>query len=155
MPETRPDAPRYLRKREGRAADSAAAVDVTDLLSRLAEQTEELAEARVRQKHAEADLERKTREMDAERKAHLETRRQLETDCRELEAEANEVTAECRELEAEVARERKTRTQTEADLKRTQDRVAALQHQLQVAWAQLEHGGSEAEQRPWWGRLGS
>jgi chromosome segregation ATPase len=155
MPQTRPDAPRYLRTRDAGGADSTAAVDVTDLLTRLAEQTEELAEARVRQNHAEADLSRRTREMDAERKAHLETRRKLETDCRELEAEANEVTAECRELEAEVARERKTRTKVEADLKRTQDRIAALQHQLQVAWAQLEHGGSQAEQRPWWRRLGS
>jgi chromosome segregation ATPase len=155
MPETRPDGPRYLRERDAPTGDSSATVDVTDLLARLAECTEELAEARVRQKHAEATLKRTTREMDAERKAHTETRQQLETDCRELEAECNEVTAECRDLEAEVARERKARSAVQADLKRAQDRIAALQHQLQIAWAQLQQGRSEAEQRPWWGRLDS
>jgi hypothetical protein len=77
------------------------------------------------------------------------------TDCGELEAEAIEVKADCRHLEAEVGREGKARTKVDPDLKRAQDRIAALQHQLWVARAQLEHGGPQAEQRPWWGQLGS
>jgi chromosome segregation ATPase len=151
MAEARQDGPRFLYERDAATADITASVDVADLLTRLAEQTEALAEARVRQKHAEAELKRKSREMDAERKAHSQTRQQLETDCRELEAECNEVTAECRDLQAVAAGERKARAGVEAELKRAEDRAAALQ----VAWAQLQQGGSQAEQRPWWARLGS
>jgi hypothetical protein len=154
MPDTRSDAPRYLRERDASTADTTATVDVTDLLRRLAERTEELAEARVRQKHAEANLKKKTREMDTERKARGKTRQQLEADRRNLAELRDQVTAQFRTLEAQVARERKARAAVEADLKRAQDRAAALQHQLQVARAQLEQGGTEPEQRPWWGRLG-
>jgi chromosome segregation ATPase len=155
MAEARQDGPRFLYERDAATTDVTASVDVADLLTRLAEQTEALAEARVRQKYAEAALKRKTREMEEERKAHSQTRQRLETDCRELEAECNEVTAECRDLQAEAARERKARAVVEADLKRAQDEVAALQHQAKVAWAQLQQGGSQAEHRPWWARLGS
>jgi chromosome segregation ATPase len=155
MPETRPDAPRYLRTGSGHTADNAAVVDATDLLARLAERTEELAEARVRQKHAEAGLKRRTQELDAERKAHREVRQRLETDCRELQAECEQVSAECGALEAEVARQQEARTAAEVDLKRAQDRVASLEHQLQIAWAQLQQDGTGAEQRPWWSRSSS
>jgi chromosome segregation ATPase len=155
MTDTRPDAPRYLHERDASAADATATVDLADLLSRLAERTEELAEARVSQKHAEATLKQKTREWDKERKAHREARRQLETDCRELETESTQIRTERGELEAEVEREREARTAAEADLKRMQERVGSLQHQLKIAWAQLQQGGPEAEQRPWWSRLGS
>ena len=155
MTDTRPDAPRYLHERDASAADARATVDLADLLSRLAERTEELAEARVSQKHAEADLKQKTREWVMERKAHREARRQLETDCRELETECTQIGTERRELEAEVEQEREARAAVEADLKRMQDRVASLQHQLKIAWGQLHRGGTEAEQRPWWNRLGS
>jgi hypothetical protein len=125
-----------------------------DLLARLADRTEELAEARVRQKHAEADLNRKTRELASERKARGHARKPLETDRRELEAEYREVSAECRDLEAEIGRERNARTADEAELKRVQYRVAALQQQLQFAWAQLQER-TEGAQRSWWSRLGS
>jgi chromosome segregation ATPase len=155
MADTRPDVPRYLREEDAPGADTTASVDVTKLLARLGEQTEELAEARVRQKHAEANLKRKTREMTAERKAHRETRERLETDCAELEAECQQAGAECRQLKALLARERKARSAAEADLKRVQDRVGSLQHQLQIAWARLKQDGTETEQRPWWSRLGS
>jgi chromosome segregation ATPase len=155
MPDTRPDAPRHLRERNASTADATATVDVTELLTRLAERTEELAEVKVRQKHAEASLKTKTRELDTEREAHGETLRQLEAECREREEECNRVAAEYRELEAQVAREREASAAVQTDLQRAQDRVAALQHQLQVAWSQLRQGGSEAEERPWWGRSGS
>jgi chromosome segregation ATPase len=155
MADTRPDVPRYLREGDTPSADTTASVDVTELLARLGERTEELAEARVRQKHAEANLKRKTREMAAERKALSETRDRLETDCAELEAECQEAGAECRQLKALLAREQKARSAAEADLKRVQDRVASLQHQLQIAWARLKQDGTETEQRPWWSRLGS
>ena len=155
MPDARPDAPRYLREQGAPTAGATATVDVTDLLARLAERTEELAEARVRQRHAEAKLKKKTREMGAEREAHAETIRQLEADCREREEDCNRVAAEHSELEAQVAREREARAPVQADLKRAQDRVAALQHRLQVARAQLQHDESESEKGPWWGRSGS
>jgi chromosome segregation ATPase len=155
MPDTRPDAPRHLRERNASPADAMATVDITELLKRLAERTEELAEARVRQKHAEAKLKKKTRELDAEREAHGETMRQLEADCRECAEECNQVAAEYRELEAQAAREREARAAVQTDLKRAQDRVAALEHQLQVAWAQLQHGETKSGKGPWWDRSGS
>ena len=155
MPETRPDTPRIVHERDAPTADTTATIDVADLLTRLADRTEELAEAKVRQKHAEANLKKKTREVDSERKAHSETRGQLEADCRELEAECHQVAAQCRELEAEVARERNARTAVEVDLRRAQHRVTALQHQLQIARAELPQGRTEGGQRLWWSRLGS
>jgi chromosome segregation ATPase len=155
MPETRQNGPRFLYGTDAPEADSAGTMDVLELLARLADRTEELAEAKVRQKHAEADLNGKTRELASERKARDQARKQLETDRRELEAEYREVSAECRDLEAELARERKARTADEAELKRAQYRVAALQQQLQVAWAQLQESGTEGAQRSWWSRLGS
>jgi chromosome segregation ATPase len=174
MPETRPDGPRFLHETDPSKADTTATVDVMDVLARLADRTEELAEAKVRQKHAEATLRRKTREMNTERKAHREACKRLEADCRDLGAEFGQVAAQCRELEAEIARERKARTALEVDLKRAQrgvaalqhhlqvawaqlqqDRSAALQHELQGAWAQLQPGRTEGGQRSWWSRLGS
>ncbi len=155
MPDTRPDAPLYLREGSVPEAEGTASVDVTDLLARLAQQTEELAEARVRQKHAEDALEQKTREMNAERKALVEKRERLQFDCAELEADCDQAAAEARELEAGLARERDARRAAEADLKRMRERVASLQHQLQIARAQLQKGGAEVEPRPWWSRLGS
>jgi chromosome segregation ATPase len=155
MPEARQDGPRFLYEKDAPKADSSATVDVMDLLTRLAEQTEELAEARARQKQAEATLKSKTREVNSERKVHGEACKRLEADCRDLEAERNQVAAECRELEAEIADARKARTADEAELKRAQHRVAALQHQLQVAWAQLQQDRTGGEQRPWWSRLRS
>ena len=154
MPERRPDGPRILRERDAPAADATANVDVTDLLSRLADRTAELAEARVQQKHAEANLKTMSREVDTEREAHAETRRQLEADCRELEEECHQVAAACRELEAEVARERDARATAEAELKRAEERSAALQHQLQVVWTQLQQDKTEGP-HPWWRRFGS
>jgi chromosome segregation ATPase len=129
---TRPDAP---------------TVDLDGLLSSLADQAEELAEARVRQQAAETDLKRATQEMGAQSKADREARERLETDCHEL-------AAECRELEAEVARERQALTAVEADLSRVKERAALLQHQLEMAWGQLKQGGAAPEPRPWWRRLG-
>jgi chromosome segregation ATPase len=155
MPDTRPDAPRYLREQDASTADATVTVDVRDLVARLAERTEQVAEAMVRRKHAEAKLKKKTREMDKEREAHGETIRQLEADCREREEDCYQVAAEYRELEAQVAREREARAAVQTDLKRAQDRVAALQHQLQGAWAQLQPGETESEKRPWWGRTES
>jgi chromosome segregation ATPase len=155
MPEARQDGPRFLYERDAPQTDPAEAMDAMELLARLADRTEELAEARVRQKHAEADLKRKTRELASERKARAHAHKQLEADRRELEAEFREVEAECRDLEAEIARGRKGRTADEAELKRVQHRVAALQQQLQVAWAQLQESGTEGAQRSWWSRLGS
>jgi chromosome segregation ATPase len=155
MPETQPDGPRYLRDGDASQAGTTASVDVTDLLGRLGEQTEELAEARVRQKHAEAELKRKAREMSAQRKAHNEKVKRLESDCAELEAECNQAAAESRELKALLARERRARSAAEADLKRVQERVASLQHQLQIAWTRLKEDEAGTERRPWWNRLGS
>ena len=155
MAETRPDAPRYLRHQDAQAADTSATVDVRDLLRRLAERTEEVAEARVRQKRAEGDLKEKTREMESEREAHVKARQQLETDCRKLEVECIQISEEYRGLEAKAAREREAGAAVHADLKRAQDRVNALQQQLQVVWAQLEQDRTESEPRPWWGRSGS
>jgi chromosome segregation ATPase len=149
MPEMRQDRPQLVGKRDAPSPDTTATVDVTDLLARLADRTEELAQAKVRQEHAEAELERKTREMAAERKTHSETHSQLEADCQQLETECQEVSAECRELQAEVARQREARTAVEADLKRAQQRVAGLQHQLQIVSAQLRGDKREGPSRRW------
>jgi chromosome segregation ATPase len=155
MAEPQPDAPRYLREGDAPKGGTTASVDVTDLLGKLGERTEELAEARVRQKHAEAEVKRKTREISAQRKAHGETVKRLEADCAELEAECNQAVAESQQLKTLLARERRARGAAEAELKRVQERVASLQHQLQIAWARLKEDESGAERRPWWGRLGS
>jgi chromosome segregation ATPase len=151
MPEKRQNGPRFPYERDVPPTDPAGTIDVWELLARLGDRTEELAEARVRQKHAEADLKRKTREVASERKARGLARKQLEADRRELEAESRKVEAECRDLEAELARERKARAADDAEL----NRVAALQQQLQIAWAQLQGSGTEGAQRSWWSRLGS
>ena len=157
MPDRRPDAPRYLREQDAPEpdADARSNVDVTELLSRLAERTEELAEARVKQKAAESDLRRKAREVSAQRKAHAETSQRLETDRRELEQERDQVVAERRELEAEIARELDARAGVEAELEETQERLTALQRRLQAAWAQLQRSEAEPEDRRWWNRRGS
>jgi chromosome segregation ATPase len=154
MPQTRQNGPRFLYERDAPQTDPAGSMDVLELLARLADRTEELAEASVRQKHAEANVKRKTREVASERKARGLARKQLEADRGELEAESREVAAECRDLEAEIARERKARSADEAELKRVEYRVAALQHQLQIAWAQLQER-TERAKRSWWSRLGS
>ena len=155
MPEMRPDAPRYLRGQDAPAADARSSVDVTELLGRLSDRTEELAEARVRQKAAEADLKRTSRQVSTQRKAHTETTRRLETDHRELEEERDQVVAERRELEAEVAREMEARAALEAELEETQERVAAVQRRLQAAWAEVQQTEPEPEERRWWNRRGS
>jgi chromosome segregation ATPase len=145
-----------VHDRDTPAADTKAAVDVTDLLARLTELTEELAEARVQQKHAEADLKKKARQVAAERKAHNATRQRLEDDCQALEADCDLLSAESHGLEAGVAEERNARTSVEADLKRVQDRTAVLQQKLKIAWTELKQSETEAgEQLPWWRRLGS
>jgi chromosome segregation ATPase len=113
-----------------------------------------VTEARVKQKHAEDRLTTKTRELEAEREEHTRTRRRLEGDARELETERHDFVAACRELEAEVAEQREARTAAEEELKRAEERSAALQHQLQVVWAQLQQQQPEAAQ-PWWRRFGS
>jgi chromosome segregation ATPase len=155
MADTRPDAPRYLREQGAQAADTSATVDVSELLTRLAERTEELAEARVRQKRAEANLKKKTRELDTERELRNRKRQQLETACRELEAECIQATEDFRALEAQLVREREARTAVQAELGRVQDRVAALQHQLQVAWTELKPEEAESGEGSWWDRSGS
>jgi chromosome segregation ATPase len=154
MPDTRPDGPRYLRKQAAAAGETTATVDVTELLTRLAERTEELAEAKARQKRAEASLKKKKRELHKEREAQDEALRQLEADCSEGEKECHQAEAQFQKLEAQVRRERRARASVEADLKRAQERAAALHQQLQVAWAQLEQGGSGDKRRPWWDRFG-
>jgi chromosome segregation ATPase len=154
MPERRREGPRILHERDVPAADASASVDVTELLSRLADQTAELAEARVLQKQAEASLNAKSGEVDAERKAHAETRSRLEAKCRELEAECQQVAASCRELEDEITWARGPRAAAETELKRAQEQSAAFQHQLQVVWAQLQQEKAEGSD-PWWRRRGS
>jgi chromosome segregation ATPase len=149
MAEMPQDRPRLLHKRDATSPETSATVDVTDLLARLADRTEELAQAKVRQEYAEADLKRKTREMAAEREAHSERHRQLEADCEQLEAECQQVEAECRELEAEVSRQREARAAVEADLKRAHQRVAGLQHQLQIVSAQLREDNKAGPQPRW------
>jgi chromosome segregation ATPase len=126
-----------------------------DLLTRLAERTEQLAEANVRHEHAEADLRKMTREAGTERKARGLRRKQLEADRRDLKTERDEIAAGCRDLKTEIARERNALTALEDQLTQAQHRVTTLQHQLQVAWAQLPQRGSQGGQRSWWSRLGS
>ena len=155
MPDGRPNAPRYLRAQDAPDADSQSKVDVTELLSRLTERSEELGEARVQQKAAAADLRRTSRQLSAQRKAHAETRERLETDRRELEEERHRVVAERRELEAEVAREMEARAELEGELEETQERIAALQRRLQAAWGELQQTDPEPEDRRWWNRRGS
>lgn len=156
MAEARPDPPRYLHDREVPTAETTVAVDVTELLARLAERTEELAEAKVNRKHAEAQLEKRTREVNTERKAHNETRQRLEDDCGALEVECELLSVEGRDLEAAVVQELDVRTAVEADLKRAQDRNAALERNLKIARGQLQQRETEAaKQLPRWRRLGS
>lgn len=156
MPEARPDAPRYLHERGAPTADTTAAVDVSELLARLAQRTEELAEAKVEQKHAEAELRKRSRQVTSERKAHKEMRERLEGDCQTLESECELLLAESRELEIEVAREQDARTSVEGDLKRAEDLTAALQDKLKIVWAQLRRSETETlEPLPWRRRLDS
>jgi chromosome segregation ATPase len=154
MPERRREGPRILHERDVPAADASASVDVTELLSRLADQTAELTEARVLQKQAEASLNAKSGEVDAERQAHAETRSRLEAKCRELEAGCQKVAASCRELQDEITWARSARAAAETELKRAQEQSAAFQHQLQVVWAQLQQEKAEGRD-PWWRRRGS
>jgi chromosome segregation ATPase len=114
---------------------STATVDVNDVLTSLANQAEELAEARALQQAAQADLKRATQEMGEQGKAHREACERLETDCHEL-------AAECRELEADVAREGQALAAAEAELSRVKDRAALLQRQLQIAWGQLKQNSA-------------
>ena len=137
-------------------AETTVAVDVTELLARLAERTEELAEAKVNRKHVEAQLVKKTREVNTERKAHNETRQRLEDDCGVLEVECELLSVQGHELEAAIVQERVARTAVEADLKRAQDRNAALKRTLKIARGQLQQRETEAaEQLPRRRRLGS
>ena len=156
MPDARPDPPPYLHKRGTPTADTTAAVDVSELLARLAQRTEELAEAKVEQKHAEAELRKRARQVTTERKAHNEMRQSLEGDCQALESECELLLAESRELELEVAREQDARTAVVGDVKRAEDVTAALQDKMKIIWAQLQESETEAiEQPPWRKRLGS
>jgi chromosome segregation ATPase len=156
MAEVRPDPPRHLHDHEGPTADTTVAVDVTELLTRLAERTEELAEAQVNRKRAKSQLEKRTREVNTERKAHTETRQRLEEYCGALEVECELLSVDGRKLEAAVAQERDARTAVEADLKRAQDRNSELERALKIARGQLQQRDAEAaEQLPRWKRLGS
>jgi chromosome segregation ATPase len=156
MPDARPDPPPYLHKRGASTADTTEAVDVSELLARLAQRTEELAEAKVEQKHAEAELRKRSRQVTTERKAHNEMRQQLEDDCQALESECEQLLAESRELELEVAREQDARTAVVADVKRAEDVTAALEDKMKIVWAQLRQSETEASEKPpWRRRLGS
>ena len=159
MPDARPDAPRYLHERGKPTADTkatTAAVDVSELLARLAQRTEELAEAKVEQKQAEAELRKRSRQVTTERKAHNEVRERLEGDCEALESECELLLAESRELEVKLTREQDVRTAVEVDLKRAEDLTAALQDKLKIVWAQLRESETEAiESPPRRKRLGS
>jgi chromosome segregation ATPase len=148
MPDARPDAPRYLHQRGTPTADTTAAVDVSELLARLAQRTEELAEAKVEQKNAEAELRKRSRQVTTERKAHNEMRERLEGDCQGLESECELLLAESRELEIEVAREQDARAAAEGELKRAEDLTAALQDKLKIIWAQLRESETEATESP-------
>jgi len=156
MAEARPDPPRHLHDREVPTAETTVAVDVTELMARLAERTEELAEARVNRKRAKSQLEKRTREVNTERKAHDETRQRLEEHCAALEVECELLSVDGRKLDAAVVQERDARTAVEADVKRAQDRNAALERTLRIARGQLQQRETEAaEQLPRWRRLGS
>lgn len=144
MPDARPNPPPYLHKRGTPTADTTAAVDVSELLAKLAQRTEELAEAKVEQKQAEAELRKRSRQVTTERKAHKELREPLEVDCQALESECELLLVESRELEVEVAREQDARTAVEADLKRAEHLTATLEDKLKMVWAQLRQSENEA-----------
>ena len=144
MPDARPNPPPYLHQRGTPTADTTAAVDVGELLATLAQRTEELAEAKVEQKHAEAELKRRSRQVTTERKAHNDMREPLESDCQALESECELLLVESRELEVEVAREQDARTAVEVDLKRAEHLTATLEDKLKMVWAQLRQSENEA-----------
>jgi DNA repair exonuclease SbcCD ATPase subunit len=154
MAERQQDVPRVVHKNDVPPVASPARVDVEELLAQLAERSAELAEARMKRKHAEANLKTKARELDSERKARKQTSRQLEGDRSALETERDQHVAACRQLKAHVAEQRKARAAAEAELKRAETRSAALQHQFQVVSAQLRQQKPE-EPQPWWRRFGS
>jgi chromosome segregation ATPase len=148
----RRDGPRILHEPDPQPADATASVDVTDLLARLADQTAEVAEARVKQEQAEAKLQTKLGELESGRKAHTREVQRLEADCRKLEAECHEVAAACGELEAVLAGQRDARAAAEEELRRAKERGAAVHHQLRVVQAQLEQDKPQAPP-PWWRRF--
>jgi chromosome segregation ATPase len=148
----RRDGPRILHEPDPASADANASVDVTDLLARLADQTAEVAEARVKQEQAEAKLQAKLSELESGRKAHKQEVQRLEADCRKLEAECHEVAAASGELEAVLAGQRDARAAAEEELRRTKERGAAVHHQLRVVQAQLEQDKPQAPP-PWWRRF--
>jgi chromosome segregation ATPase len=154
MAERQQDVPRVVPEHDVAPVASPATVDVEELLAQLAERTGDLAEARMKRKHAEENRKTKTRELDSERKARKQTSRQLEGDRSALEEERDQSVAACRQLKAQVAEQRKARAAAEAELKRAETRSAALQHQFQVVSAQLRHEKAE-ERQPWWRRFGS
>ena len=154
MAESQQDGPRAVREHDVPPVASPARVDVEELLTQLAERTAELADARTKRKNAEAKMKTKTRELDAERKALKQTSRQLEGDLSALETERDQYVAACRELKDQIAEQRKARAAAEADIRRAEERSGALQHKLQVVWAQLQQEKPEAR-KPWWRRFGS
>jgi chromosome segregation ATPase len=154
MAKRQQDGPRAVHEHDVPPVASSERVDVEELLGQLAERSAELAEARMKRKHAETNLKTKTRELDSERKARKQTSRQLEGDRSALETERDQHVAACRQLKAQVAEQRKARTAAEAELKQAETRSAALQHQFQVVSAQLRHQKPE-EPQPWWRRFGS
>jgi chromosome segregation ATPase len=154
MAERQQDVPRVVPKNDVPPVAPPARVDVDELLTQLAERTAELAETRKKRKNAEAKLKTKTRELESERKAREQTGRQLEGDLTSLETERDQYVAACRQLKTQVAEQRKARAAAEAELQRAEERSAALQHKLQVVWAQLQQQTPEAP-KPWWRRFGS
>ena len=154
MAERQQDVPRVVHENDVPPVASPARVDVEELLTQLAERTAELAEVRLKRKNAEAKLKTKTSELDSERKARKQTGRQLEGDLTSLETERDQYVAACRQLKTQVAEQRKARAAAEAELEQAEERSAALQHKLQVVWAQLQQQKPEAPQ-PWWRRFGS
>jgi chromosome segregation ATPase len=154
MAERQQKVPRVVQENEVPPVASPARVDVEELLTQLAERTAELADARTKRKHAEAKMKTKARELDAERKARKQTGRQLEGDLSALETERDQYVAACLELKDQIAEQRKARAAAEADIRRAEERSGALQHKLQVVWAQLQQEKPEAR-KPWWRRFGS
>lgn len=154
MAERQQDVPRVVHEHDVPPVASPARVDVEELLTELAERTAELAEARMKRKHAEAKLKTKTRELNSERKARKQTSRQLKGDLGSLETERDQYVAARRQLKTQVAEHREARAAAKAELKRAEERSTALQHKLQVVWAQLQQQKPEAP-KPWWRRFGS
>ena len=154
MAERQQNVPRVVHEHDVPPVASPARVDVEELLTQLAERTAELAEARMKRKHAEAKLKTKTRELNSERKARKQTSRQLEGDLGSLETERDQYVAACRQLKTQVAEHREARAAAKAELERAEERSTALQHKLQVVWAQLQQQKPEAP-KPWWRRFGS